>query len=131
MKLSVRTVNARLLGNGLVAHIRKVQAYENEHRRTPQRPFLTYTGLVEETGAKLAVVGIGNFLEEIMEAIHAPGIPEAMRGLTLFVTDMSGRIDYVSDPAAWREITGRNSLQFRQAVLDHDWADVEFVTQGG
>ena len=125
MKLSVRSDNARRLGNGLVAHVQKVQAFRKEHGKLPQKPYLTYTDLVETTGAKLSLVGIGNFLEEIMVAIHGPDVPEAMRGLTLFVTDKSGRIDY--DKADWREINGTNSLQFRKAVLDHDWSGVEFV----
>lgn len=129
MKLSVRTENACRLGNGLIDQIRKVQAHVKEHGKLPQKPRLTYTELVEATGAKLALVGIGNFLEEIMVAIHAPDVPEAMRGLTLFVTDKSGQINYEGNMAAWPDITAENAMQLRKAVLEHDWTNAEFVVQ--
>lgn len=130
MKLAVSTDNARRLGNGLVAHVRRVQDYIKKHGKPPQKPYLTYTDLVAATGANLALVGIGNFLEEIMVAIHAPGVPEALRGLTLFVTDKTGRIDYDGNMAGWRGINSTTSMQFRKAVLVHDWSDVEFVVSG-
>ena len=125
MKLPVRTRNAMLLGNGLIAHVRMVQGYQKKHGKVPRHSYLTYTRLVEQTGAKLALVGIGNFLDEIMQAIHAPEVPEGMRGLTLFVTNANGEIDYRGDH--WFGITARNALLYRKAVLDQDWSDVEFV----
>lgn len=125
MTLSVRTRNAMLLGNGLIAQVRKVQDHQRTHGKPPQRPYLTYTQLVEQTGARLALVGIGNFLDEIMDAIHAPGVPPTLRGLTLFVTNAKGQIDYTGDH--WFGITRQNALQHRKAALDHDWSDVAFV----
>ena len=131
MKLPVRTRNAMLLGNGLIAHLRKVQAYQKEHGKLPVHRYLTYTQLVERTGAKLALVGIGNFLDEIMVAIHASGIPEGMRGLTLFVTDKAGAITYGSGDN-WFDINAGNAMQYRQRALAQDWADVTFVaTEAG
>ena len=125
MKLPVRTKNSMLLGNGLIAHVRKVQAYRTKHGKLPQRPYLTYTQLVEQTGARLALVGIGNFLDELMVAIHEPDVPEATRGLTLFVTDKSGSIKYGTD--RWFGITAKNAMQYRVAVMEFDWSDVEFT----
>lgn len=125
MQLNVKTKNAMLLGNGLIEHIRTVQAYRKKHGKLPQRPYLTYTQLVEHTGAKLALVGIGNFLDELMDAIHAPDAPTAMRGLTLFVTDKSGSIKYSTD--GWYGITAKNSVQYRKDVLEFDWSDVAFT----
>ena len=125
MKLPVRTRNAMLLGNGLIAHVRMVQDYQKKHGKVPTNRYLTYTQLREQAGAKLAMVGIGNFLDEIMEAIHAPEAPEGMRGLTLFVTNAGGEIDYSGDH--WFEITAANAIQYRKAVLEQDWSDVEFV----
>ena len=129
MKLPVRTRNAMLLGNGLIAHVRMVQDYQKRHGKVPKNRYLTYTQLVEQTGARLALVGIGNFLDEIMEAIHAPEAPEGMRGLTLFVTNAKGDIDFGGDH--WFAITPKNAMQFRKAVLDHDWSDVEFIVPDG
>lgn len=131
MNLTVRTKNAMLLGNGLIAHVRTVQAFRTKHGKLPQRPYLTYTQLVEQTGARLALVGIGNFLDEIMEAIHAPDAQEPMRGLTLFVTDKTGSIKYGTD--RWFGITAQNAMQYRKAVLEFDWSDVAFVAtaEGG
>ncbi len=129
MKLPVRTTNAMLLGNGLIAHIRTVQEYRKRHDKPPQRPYLTYTQLVEQTGAKLALVGIGNFLGEVMVAIHVPGVPDAIQGLTLFVTPKDGQIDFSKGAEEWYDITPRNALQFRQAVLDFDWSGIEFAAQ--
>jgi hypothetical protein len=131
MKLPVRTNQAMLLGNGLIAHVRTVQDFRKTHGKLPQRPCLTYTQLVEQTGAKLALVGIGNFLGEVMVAIHAPDAPEAMQGLTLFVTPRDGRIDFSKGAKEWYLITPMNAPQFRQAVLDFDWTGVEFVSTAG
>lgn len=128
MKLPVRTKNAMLLGNGLLAHVRTVQEYRKKHGKLPQRPYLTYTQLVEQTGAKLAMVGIGNFLDEVMTAIHAPDAPEALRGLTLFVTDKTGFIAYGTGKHDWRGIDAKNAPAYRKAVLDQDWTDVAFVS---
>lgn len=128
MNLPVRTKNAMLLGNGLISHIRTVQEYRKKHGKVPQRPYLTYTQLVEQTGAKLAMVGIGNPLDEVMTAIHAPDVPDKMRGLTLFVTDKSGTIAYGTGKHDWRGINAKNAPQYRQEVLEHDWARVEFVS---
>jgi hypothetical protein len=128
MNLPVRTKNAMLLGNGLIAHIRTVQKYRKEHCKVPQRPYLTYTQLVEQTGAKLAMVGIGNPLDEVMTAIHAPDVPDKMRGLTLFVTDKSGSIAYGTGKHDWRGINAKNAPQYRAAVLEQDWTDVGFVS---
>jgi uncharacterized membrane protein len=124
----VRTKNAMLLGNGLIAHVRTVQEYRKKNGKLPQRPYLTYTQLVEQTGAKLAMVGIGNFLDEVMTAIHAPDAPEALRGLTLFVTDKTGFITYGTGKHDWRGIDAKNAPQYRKAVLDQDWSDVAFVS---
>lgn len=129
MKLPVRTTQAMLLGNGLIAHVRTVQAFHKKHGKLPKRPYLTYTQLREQTGAKLAMIGIGNFLDEIMLAIHAPDTPEKMRGLTLFVTDATGVIDYRGDH--WFGITAKNAMQYRKDVLGQDWSDVEFVSSAG
>ena len=131
MKLPVRTNNAMLLGNGLIAHVRTVQEYRKTHGKLPQRPYLTYTQLVEQTGAKLAMVGIGNFLDEVMTAIHAPDAPEALRGLTLFVTDKTGFIAYGTGKHDWRGIDAKNAPAYRKAVLDHDWADLAFISADG
>lgn len=128
MKLLVRTKNAMLLGNGLIAHVRTVQEYRKKHGKLPQRPYLTYTQLVEQTGAKLAMVGIGNFLDEVMTAIHAPDAPEALRGLTLFVTDKTGFIAYGTGKHDWRGIDAKNAPLYRKAVLDQDLSDVAFVS---
>lgn len=128
MKLPDRTKNAMLLGNGLIAHVRTVQDYRIKHGKLPQRPYLTYTQLVEQTGAKLAMVGIGNFLDEVMTAIHAPDAPPALRGLTLFVTDKTRSIAYDTGKHDWRGIDGKTAPQFRKAVLDHDWSDMAFVS---
>ena len=128
MKLPVRTKNAMLLGNGLIAHVRTVQEYRKKHGKLPQRPYLTYTQLVEQTGAKLAMVGIGNFLDEVMTAIHAPDAPEALRGLTLFVTDKTGFIAYGTGKHDWRGIDAKNAPAYRKAVLDQDWTDVAFIS---
>ena len=131
MKLPVRTKNAMLLGNGLIAHVRTVQEYRKKHGKLPQRPYLTYTQLVEQTGAKLAMVGIGNFLDEVMTAIHAPDAPEALRGLTLFVTDKTGFIAYGTGKHDWRGIDAKNAPAYRKAVLDQDWTDVAFISADG
>jgi hypothetical protein len=131
MKLPVRTTQAKLLGNGLIAHVRTVQAFRKTHGKLPQRPYLTYSQLVDQTGAKLALVGIGNFLGEVMVAIHAPDAPDAMRGLTLFVTPRDGQIDFSKGAEEWYGITPKNAPQFRKAVLDFDWSDVEFVSIAG
>ena len=128
MKLPVRTKNAMLLGNGLFAHVRTVQEYRKKHGKLPQRPYLTYTQLVEQTGAKLAMVGIGNFLDEVMTAIHAPDAPESLRGLTLFVTDKTGFIAYGTGKHDWRGIDAKNAPLYRKALLDQDWSDVAFVS---
>lgn len=131
MKLPVRTQNAMMLGNGLIAHVRTLQEFRKKHGKLPQRPYLTYTQLVEQTGAKLAMVGIGNFLDEVMTAIHAPDAPEALRGLTLFVTDKTGFIAYGTGKHDWRGIDGKNAPAYRKAVLDHDWAGVAFISADG
>lgn len=131
MKLPVRTKNAMLLGNGLIAHVRTVQEYRKKQGKLPQRPYLTYTQLVEQTGAKLAMVGIGNFLDEVMTAIHAPDAPEALRGLTLFVTDKTGFIAYGTGKHDWRGIDAKNAPVYRKAVLDQDWTDVAFISADG
>ena len=128
MKLPVRTKQAMLLGNGLIAHVRTVQAFRKKHGKVPAKPYLTYTQLVEQTGAKLALVGIGNFLDQVMTAIHAPDAPEALRGLTLFVTDKTGFIAYGTGKHDWRGIDAKNAPQYRKEVLEFDWAGVEFVS---
>lgn len=48
-----------------------------------------------------------------------------MRGLTLFVTDVSGVINYSGD--RWFDITAKNSTQYRKDVLEFDWSDVAFT----
>lgn len=128
MKLPVPTRNAMLLGNGLIAHVRSVQAFRKKHGKVPAKPYLTYTQLVERTGAKLALVGIGNFLDEVMTAIHAPQVPEALRGLTLFATDKTGSIAYGTGKHDWRGIDAKNAPAYRKAVLDQDWTDVAFIS---
>lgn len=62
-------------------------------------------------------------------AIHSPGMLSALRGLTLFVTNAKGQIDYSGDH--WFEITTRNALQYRKAVLGHDWTDITFISNEG
>lgn len=128
MNLPVRTRNAMLLGNGLIAHIRTVQAYLKKHGKLPSHPYLTYTQLVEQTGAKLALVGIGNPLDEVLTAAHEPDVPEKMRGLTMFVRPKNGEIAYGSGNHDWRGINAKNVMQYRKEVLDQNWADVTFVS---
>ncbi|MCC5975571.1 MAG: hypothetical protein JJT81_16180 [Rubellimicrobium sp.] len=128
MKLPIRTMNAMLLGNGLIAHVRVLQDYIKKHGQLPQRPYLTYTQLVEQTGAKLAMVGIGNPLDEILTAVHEPDVPEKMRGLTMFVRPKNGEIAYGSGSHDWRGINAKNVMHYRKDVLEHDWTGVEFVS---
>lgn len=128
MKLPVRTQNAALLGNGLVAHIRGLQAFRGKFGKIPLQPYLTYTQLVDQTGAKLAMVGIGNPLDEVMTAVHEPGVPKKMRGLTMFVRPKNGEIAYGTGNHDWRGIDAKNVMQYRKDVLDHDWSEVEFIT---
>lgn len=126
--LPVRTKNAMLLGNGLIAHVGTVQEYRKKHGKLPQRPYLTYTQLGEQTGAKLAMVGISNFLDEVMTAIRAPDGPAALRSLTPLVTDKTGFIAYGTGKHDWRGIDAKNAPQYRKAVLDKDWTDVAFIS---
>lgn len=128
MNLIVRSKNAMLLGNGLIAHVRAVQAYRKTQGKLPQAPYLTYTQLVEQTGARLAMMGIGNPLDEAMQAVHAPGVPEKMRGLTMFVCPKNGEIAYGAGKHDWHGINAKNVMQYRKDVLDHDWTGVEFVS---
>lgn len=128
MKLAVRTKNAMLLGNGLILHIRKVQEIQKKTGRLPIQPYPTYTQLVELTGAKLAMVGIGNPLDEVLTAVHGPEVPDNMRGLTMFVRPKNGEIAYGAGNHDWRGINAKNVIQYRKAVLEQDWADVEFVS---
>ena len=128
MRLPVRSKNAMLLGNGLIAHIRTLQEYRKTHGKLPTHPYLTYTQLREQTGAQFAMVGIGQFLGELMEAIHTPDMPKAMRGLTLFVTPVGGTIDYTKGSDDWYGINTTNSPRYRAAVLDQDWSEVTFVS---
>jgi uncharacterized membrane protein len=74
------------------------------------------------------MVGIGNFLDEVMTAIHAPDAPEALRGLTLFVTDKTGFIAYGTGKHDWRGIDAKNAPEYRKAVLEHGLGDVAFVS---
>jgi hypothetical protein len=128
MKLHVRSKNAMLLGNGLIAHVRKLQDFRRKHAKLPNSPYLTYTQLVEQTGARLAMMGIGNPLDEAMQAVHAPGVPEQMRGLTMFVRPKNGEIAYGAGKHDWHGINGRNVMQYRKDVLDQDWSGVAFVS---
>jgi len=127
MKLPVHTTQAMLLGNGLIAHVRMVQDYWKKHNNLPKNRYLTYAELIETTKATVIPRGIGLHLDHIMDAIHAPGVPEKMRGLTLFVTDVSGVIDFSGN--RWRDITKKNSMNYRKDVLDFDWSDVSFTVQ--
>jgi len=129
MKLPVRTKNAMLLGNRLIAHIRTVQEYRKKHGRLPTRPYLTYSQLQEQTGAKFAMVGIGQFLSELMEAIQSSDTPKEVRCLTLFVTPVGGTIDYTKGSDDWYGINTTNSARYRAAVLEQDWAEVAFVSK--
>lgn len=129
MKLSVPTRNAMLLGNGLIAHIRMVQMVIKKTGKPPKNRFLTYTELIEKTGATVVPIGCGQQLDHVMDAIHAAGVPEKLQGLTLFVTDVSGVIDFSVD--RWRDITKANSMHYRKEVLDYDWSGVEFVSSAG
>lgn len=126
MKLPVPNRNAMLLGNGLIAHVRTVQEAIRKTGKLPQRRYLTYTQLIEASGARVIPRGIGQHLDHVMDSIHAAGVPEKMRGLTLFVTDVSGTIDFTGD--RWFEITPQNSQRYRQDVLALDWTGVEFVS---
>lgn len=128
MKLPVRTKNAMLLGNGLILHIRKVQEIQKKTGKLPVQSYLTYTQLVELSGAKLAMVGIGNPLDEVLTAVHEPDVPEKMRGITMFVRPKNGEIAYGSGNHDWRGINAKNVMQYRKAVLEQDWTDVEFVS---
>lgn len=128
MNLLVPTRNAMLLGNGLIAHVRKLQAHMKTSGGLPKDRYMTYTQLIEGTGATVIPQGIGHQLDHIMDAIHAEGLPEALRGLTLFVTDASGVISYSGDH--WYGITAQNSLQYRKAVLEQDWSAVAFTLAG-
>lgn len=127
MKLPVPTRNAMLLGNGLIAHVRMVQSVIKKTGKPPKNRFLTYTELIDKTGATVVPIGIGQQLDHVMDAIHAAGVPEKLRGLTLFVTDVSGVIDFSGD--RWRDITAKNSLNYRNDVLDFDWLDFAFTVQ--
>lgn len=129
MKLTVPTRNAMLLGNGLIAHVRMVQSAIKETGKPPKNRYLTYTELIENTGATVIPIGIGQQLDHVMDAIHAASVPEKLRGLTLFVTDVSGVIDFSG--GRWRDITKANSMDYRKEVLDQDWSDVEFVSTVG
>lgn len=126
MRLPVPTRNAMLLGNGLIAHVRMVQSAIKKTGKPPKNRYLSYTDLIEKTGATVVPIGIGQQLDHVMDAIHAAGVPEKLRGLTLFVTDVSGVIDFSGD--RWRDITKMNSMHYRKEVLDYDWSDVEFVS---
>lgn len=128
MKLSVRTRNAMLLGNGLIQHVRKVQEFQKKKNKLPVHPYLTYTQLVKLTGAKLAMVGIGNPLDEVLTAVHQPDVPERMRGLTMFVRPKSGEIRFGAGDHDWRGITLQNVMHYRKAVLEQDWSDVAFFS---
>lgn len=127
MKLPVRTKNAMLLGNGLIAHVRKVQEHQNKHKKVPDWRYMTYTQLRLQTAATFAMVGIGQFLGEIMSAIHADDMPKALHGLTLFVTPVGGHIDFSKGPEEWFGITPANAPEYRKAVLGFDWSDVAFT----
>ncbi|HBD89839.1 MAG: hypothetical protein A2092_18605 [Rhodobacteraceae bacterium GWE1_64_9] len=128
MKLIVRSRNAMLLGNGLIRHVRTLQEYQKKHGKLPQTPYLTYTQLVDQTGARLAMMGIGNPLDEAMQAVHAPGVPEKMRGLTMFVRPKSGEIAYGAGKHDWHGINAKNVMQYRKDVLEQDWSGVAFVS---
>ena len=128
MKLTVRSRNAMLLGNGLISHVCTLQEYLKKHGKLPQSPYLTYTQLVEQTGARLAMMGIGNPLDEAMQAVHAPGVPEKMRGLTMFVRPKSGEIAYGAGKHDWHGINAKNVMQYRKDVLEQDWSGVAFVS---
>lgn len=128
MKLPVPTQNAMRLGNGLIDHVRKLQDYQKTKGGVPRDRYTTYTKLIEDTGATVIPLGIGHQLDHVMDAIHAAGVPEKMRGLTLFVTDASGVVNYSGDH--WYDITAQNSMQFRKAVLEQDWKDVTFISTG-
>ena len=125
MKLTVPTRNAMLLGNGLIDHAQKLQLYQKTKGGLPKDRYTTYTKLIEETGATVIPQGIGHQLDHVMDALHAAGVPEKMRGLTLFVTDAAGAINYSGDH--WYDITSLNSMQFRKAVLEQDWKNVTFI----
>ncbi|MGV8987600.1 MAG: hypothetical protein ACOH2H_15110 [Cypionkella sp.] len=129
MKLPVPTRNAMLLGNGLIAHVQMVQSAIKKTGKPPKNRYLTYTELIEDKGATVIPIGIGQQLDHVMDAIHSASVPEKMRGLTLFVTDVSGVIDYGGDH--WFDITTANSINYRKDVLDQDWSDVEFVSTAG
>jgi hypothetical protein len=83
--------------------------------------------LIEKTEATVIPRGIGQQLDHVMDAIHAAGVPEKLRGLTLFVTDVSGVIDYSG--GRWRHITANNAISYRKDVLNFDWLDVAFTAQ--
>ncbi|TYB86042.1 hypothetical protein [Oceaniovalibus sp. ACAM 378] len=119
------THNAMLLGNGLIAHVRMVQSAIKKTGKPPKNRYLTYTDLIQKTGATVIPIGIGQQLDHVMDAIHAAGVPEKMRGLTLFVTDASGFINYSG--GHWYDITAQNSKSYREAVLEKDWSEVEFM----
>jgi hypothetical protein len=127
MKFLVPTGNAMLLGNGLIAHVRMVQSAIKKTGMPPKNRYLTYTELIENTEATVIPRGIGQQLDHVMDAIHAAGVPAKLRGLTLFVTDVSGVIDYSGD--RWRDITAKNAMHYRKDVLEQDWSDIVFDSE--
>ena len=73
------------------------------------------------------MVGIGNSLGELMEAIHATDIPLALQGLTLFVMPKDGRIDLSKRADDGYGVEAAKVPAFRKAVLEFDWSDVAFT----
>jgi hypothetical protein len=69
------------------------------------------------------MVGIGKYLREIVDGLHAAGLPH---GLTLFVCPVNGPIPYSDDPG-WHGITSANAPEYRRAAAAFDWSAVEFV----
>lgn len=125
MKLPVPTRNAMLLGNGLIAHVRTLQAHLKTRGGLPKDRYTTYSQLIRDSGATVIPLGIGQQLDHVIDAIHARGVPENMRGLTLFVTDASGVISFSGDH--WFGITALNAMQYRKAVMAQDWSEVAFT----
>jgi hypothetical protein len=105
------------LALALAAHARQLK----EAPRARQR-LLTYDELRRCSGQSFAVVGIGQHLQRIVDALHDQGLPY---GLTLLVWSKEGRIDYQA--GEWYGISPENSLEHRRRAVEFDWSGVEFV----
>ena len=106
-------------------HLAKALAkHATRLRITPRagQRLLTYDELRRLSGQSFAVVGIGQHLQRIVDALYERGLPH---GLTLLVWSKEGKIDYGA--GEWYGITPQNALEHRKQVVDYDWSRVEFA----